>query len=97
VDGLGKSALLFTPVWHALGDRPSVHKSTTLKHAVIQVGIPKMKLAGILMLGLAITMITVGRPRDGHVVTWLCSEFRQQAYGFAFTILLFLGSLLVAH
>jgi hypothetical protein len=61
-----------------------------------QVGRIKMKLAGFLMLALAIGMTIVGRPRDGRVVNWLASESRQQAYGFAFTILLALGGLLAA-
>ena len=50
-----------------------------------------MKEVGLAMVVVAIAMVFVARPRNGHVVPWLSTDNRQWAYAMAMIILLAMG------
>jgi Na+/H+ antiporter NhaA len=50
-----------------------------------------MRSIGFIMLGVAIAMFVLARPRHGKVVQWLRSDNRQWAYGMAVVILIAVG------
>jgi hypothetical protein len=53
-----------------------------------------MFLIGLLMVGAAIGLMIVARPKNQEVVPWLATEGRQQAIGFGLVVLLTLGAFL---
>jgi hypothetical protein len=52
---------------------------------------------GLIMVGAAIAMLIVARPRNGEVVGWLSSEYSQWAYTMALLLLLTAGSVVALH
>jgi hypothetical protein len=51
-----------------------------------------MFLIGLLMVGAAIGLVIVARPKNQEVVPWLATESRQQALGFGVVLLLTVGA-----
>jgi hypothetical protein len=50
-----------------------------------------MRVIGLSMIGTAVAMVVLARPRDGKVVACLRSDNRQWAFGTAIVVLLALG------
>ena len=50
-----------------------------------------MRTIGFSMMGVAVAMFVLARPRNGKVVHWLLSDNRQLAYVMAIVLLLAVG------
>jgi hypothetical protein len=50
-----------------------------------------MRIVGLIMIGTAVAMFVLARPRHGKVVPWLRSDSRQWVYGMLAVILTSLG------
>ena len=53
-----------------------------------------MSVIGLLMVGAAIALVVIARPRNQIVAPWLATEARQQALGFTLVLLLTIGAFL---
>jgi hypothetical protein len=50
-----------------------------------------MRVIGFSMIGVAVAMIVLARPRDGKVVHWLRNDNRQWAYVMTIVVLIGVG------
>jgi hypothetical protein len=50
-----------------------------------------VRVIGFIMIGVAIAMFVLARPRHGKVVHWLRSDNKQWAYGMTVVILVAVG------
>ena len=50
-----------------------------------------MRIVGVSMIGVAVVMFVLAKPRDGNVVPWLRSDNRQLAYVMTIVVLLLVG------
>ena len=50
-----------------------------------------MRVIGFIMIGVAVAMFVLARPRDGKVVHWLRSDNRQWAYVMTIVVLISVG------
>ena len=50
-----------------------------------------MRVIGLSMIGVAVAMFVLARPRDGKVVHWLRSDNRQWAYVMTIVVLIVVG------
>ena len=51
----------------------------------------EMRVIGFIMIGTAVAMFVIARPRGGKVVPWLRSDSRQWAYGMTVVFLIAIG------
>ncbi len=50
-----------------------------------------MRVVGVIMIGMAVAMFVLARPRDGKVVDWLRSDILQWAYVMTIVALIGVG------
>ena len=53
-----------------------------------------MRVIGLSMLGVAVAMLVLARPRDGNVVHWLCGDNRQWVYLMTIVTLIAAGTVI---
>ena len=54
-----------------------------------------MRVIGVSMIGVAVAMFVLARPRDGKVVHWLRGDNRQWAYVMTIVVLISVGVVIV--